>query len=210
MTRFLRRLFVPSSLTADPRTHVLLLDVDGVLVTPPEWFGVKLRREHPALTREFFETAFLSASTGQSNLKEHLPDFIAALGRSQTPDEFLHEWLESENHPDRGLLAEVDRLREAGWRVYLATNQEAHRTRHLLDVVGLGGVVDGHFASCVVGHRKPAPGYYAKVTRRLGVEPGQIVFWDDNRENVWAAQEAGWQARLYANVKGFRQGMGLG
>ena len=211
MPRFLRTLLSPRPppLTADPTTHFLLLDVDGVLVTAPEWFGIKLRRENPALTRQFFETAFHSASTGQSDLKDHLPGFIAALGRTQTPDEFLHEWLDSENHPNRALLAEVERLRAQGWRVYLATNQEAHRTRHLLEVVGLGAVVDGHFASYAVGHRKPAPGYYAEVTRRLGLEPGQIIFWDDNGENVRTAGEAGWQARLYMGVKGFRSVMGL-
>ncbi|WP_165795243.1 HAD family hydrolase [Deinococcus koreensis] len=200
----------PPPLTADSKTHVLLLDVDGVLVTPPEWFGVRLRRENADLTRQFFETAFHSASTGRSDLKDHLPAFIAALGRSQKPDDFLHEWLESENHPDRALLREVRTLRAQGWRTYLATNQEAHRTRHLLDVVGLGAVVDGHFASCAVGHRKPSPDYYAEVTRRLGLEPEQIVFWDDNAENVRGAREAGWQARLYTDVGGFRRVMGLG
>ncbi|MFD1732123.1 HAD family hydrolase [Deinococcus malanensis] len=152
----------------NPETHVLLLDVDGVLVTPPEWFGARLLREHPELTRQFFQTAFYAASTGKSDLRTHLPGFIAALGRTQTADEFLHEWLESENHPNTPLLDDVRQLRAAGWRSYLATNQEAHRTRHLLHEVGLNEVVDGEFASCTVGYRKPDPQYFAEVTRRLG------------------------------------------
>ncbi|MFC3831532.1 MULTISPECIES: HAD family hydrolase [Deinococcus] len=210
MTRLLRRVLAPPRLNADPRTHVLLLDVDGVLVTPPEWFGVRLRRESPTLTRQFFETAFHSASTGQSDLKEHLPDFIAALGRDQTPDEFLHEWLDSENHPNRALLTAVRELRAQGWHSYLATNQEAHRTKHLLEVVGLGDVVDGHFASCMVGHRKPSPEYYAEVTRRMGDDAAHLVFWDDNRDNVQAAREAGWQAFRYTSVRHFRRVMAVG
>ncbi|GGK38565.1 haloacid dehalogenase [Deinococcus malanensis] len=181
----------------NPETHVLLLDVDGVLVTPPEWFGARLLREHPELTRQFFQTAFYAASTGKSDLRTHLPGFIAALGRTQTADEFLHEWLESENHPNTPLLDDVRQLRAAGWRSYLATNQEAHRTRHLLHEVGLNEVVDGEFASCTVGYRKPDPQYFAEVTRRLGVAPEQIVFWDDNADNVASARAAGWQAHLY-------------
>lgn len=180
-----------------PDTHVLLLDVDGVLVTPPEWFGVRLLREHPELTREFFQTAFLSASTGKSDLRTHLPPFIAALGRTQTVDEFLREWLESENHPNTPLLDDIRQLRASGWRSYLATNQEVHRTRHLLHEVGLNQVVDGEFASCTVGYRKPDPEYYAEVTRRLALAPEQIVFWDDSADNVAAARSAGWQAHLY-------------
>ncbi|MFC4426923.1 HAD-IA family hydrolase [Deinococcus navajonensis] len=191
-----------------PDTHVLLLDVDGVLVQAPEWFGVKLLREAPELTREFFETSFRSASTGQSDLREDLPAFLAALGRTQTPDEFLTEWLVSEHHPDTALLAEVRRLRAAGWRVALATNQEAHRLRYLLEVMGLREVVGGTFASCEVGHRKPSPAYFAEVTRRLNLAPGQIVFWDDAPENVAAARDFGWQAHLYTGLGDFQRIMG--
>ncbi|MFC4638909.1 HAD family hydrolase [Deinococcus hohokamensis] len=191
-----------------PDTHVLLLDVDGVLVNAPEWFGVRLLREAPEVTREFFHTAFRSASTGQSDLREHLPAFLAGLGRSQTPDEFLTEWLVSEHHPEPALLAEVSRLRAAGWQTHLATNQEAHRLRYLLNDMGLGKVVGGTFASCEVGHRKPSPEYYAEVTRRLHLPPEQIVFWDDAPENVTAARDFGWQAHLYTGLDDFVRVMG--
>ncbi|MBZ9751233.1 HAD-IA family hydrolase [Deinococcus sp. HMF7604] len=194
----------------NPETHILLLDVDGVLVTPPEWFGARLLREHPQQTRDFFQTAFVSASTGQSDLKDHLPAFLKALGRDQTPGDFLAEWLASENHPNPDLLPLVRALRTRGWRTFLATNQEAWRTAHLLEVVGLGKVVDGHHASYAVGHRKPDPAYYAEVTRRLNVAPTQIVFWDDSQQNVQAAQAAGWQAHLYTSPADFQQVMGLG
>ena len=102
------------------------------------------------------------------------------------------------------------RSRYQGWRTYLATNQEAHRTEHLLEVVGLGDVVDGHFASCVVGHRKPSPEYYAEVARRVGGDAAHLVFWDDNRDNVEAAQKAGWTSFCHATVRHFRRVMTAG
>ncbi len=174
---------------------------------------MRLLRENPEATRAFFEGPFRAASCGQAELLDELPPFIAALGRSQTPKAFLGEWLESDNHPNRPLWEAVAELRCAGWKVYLATNQEAHRTRHLLCEVGLDGLVDGTFASCEVGHRKPDPAYYAEVGRRLSLSPGQlpeqIVFWDDNSRNVEAAREAGWTAHLYQDLALFRQLMGL-
>lgn len=193
----------------NPREDILLLDVDGVLVTPPEFFGARLLQEHPEAARAFFFGPFLEASTGRSDLLTYLPAFLRELGRSQTPQAFLREWLDSENHPNPGLWAAVEELRAAGWRVHLATNQEAHRTRHLLDEVGLGRLVEGHFASYAVGHRKPAPDYFAEVARRLGVPPARLVFWDDSHENVAAAQAAGWRAFRYEDVPTFRRVMGL-
>lgn len=199
----------PTLKRVNPDTHMLLLDVDGVLVTPPERFGVPLLREHPEVTRKFFQTAFMSASTGRSDLREHLPAILTTLGREQTPDAFLREWLDSEQDINGALLPSVRELRAQGWRSFLATNQETHRTAYLLHDMGLGNVVDGHHASYAVGHRKPDPAYYTEVTRRQGVPPQQIEFWDDSAENVQAAREAGWQAHLYAVVEDFRAVMGL-
>lgn len=186
----------------------MLLDVDGVLLTPPELFGSRLLREAPGAARAFFFGPFLEASCGRTDLLGHLPAFLEALGRLQTPQAFLREWLESENHPNLPLWTAVEELRAAGWRAHLATNQEAHRTRYLLDEVGLRRLVDGHFASCAVGWRKPDPAYFAEVARRLDVAPANIVFWDDSAENVGAARAAGWRAFLYRDVAGFRRTMG--
>lgn len=193
----------------NPRTHVLLLDVDGVLVTPPEYYGARLLREAPEATRAFFAGPFQLASTGRADLLDHVPAFLAQLGREQTPEAFVREWLDSENHPAHALWDAVRELRALGWRAWLATNQESHRTRHLLDVVGLRDLVDGEFASCTVGHRKPSPEYYAEVARRLDVTPDRIVFWDDTQANVEAARSAGWQAHAYRDVTQFRDAMGL-
>lgn len=190
-----------------PGTHVLLLDVDGVLLTPPEAFHRQFSAAHRPALRAFFGAPFTSASTGKSDIREHLPAFLAALGRTDTPDAYLRAWCDFENHPNEPLLTEVRALRAAGWRVYLATNQEAYRVGHMLDVSGLRAVVDGEFASCSVGQRKPDPGYYAEVTRRLDVPPEQIVFWDDSARNVQAARRAGWQAQVYRDVPGFRRQM---
>lgn len=191
----------------NPPERILLLDVDGVLINPPEWYGLRLRNEAPEYAATFFDGPFLAATRGETDLRDHLPEFLDALGRVDTPEAFLTEWHESENHPDVALFAAIRALRRDGWRVYLATNQERHRLRHLLEVTGLSEIVDGEFASCTIGHRKPAPDYYSCVTERLGVAPDRIVFFDDSEENVHAARAAGWDAHLYADLDGFHQAL---
>lgn len=206
-----RKEFIPSSTrpyalynpAVSPVGRVLLMDVDGVLVTPPDWYGVRLRRESPELAAAFFDGPFLSATRGEIDLLDHLPPFLTATGRSHSPEAFLAEWHEYENHPDLAVWEAVRRLRAEGWTVYLATNQERHRLRHLLKEVGLAELVDGEVASCSVGHRKPSPAYFEEAARRLRLAPERIVFWDDARENVEAARAAGWTAYLYEGVEGF-------
>lgn len=193
----------------NPATHVLLLDVDGVLITPEDFYGAKLFRQSPEVMSEFMKTAFHSASTGKSDLMEHLPFLMAALGLSGSPQDFYREWLNYENRPNQPMLDAVRQLRLKGWRAYLATNQEAHRTQHLLQESGLDAVTDGHYASYAVGHRKPSAGYYAAVTQRLGFAPQHIIFWDDAAENVQAARAAGWTAYLFTGAAEFRRVMGL-
>jgi putative hydrolase of the HAD superfamily len=191
----------------NPENHVLLLDVDGVLIKPPTFFHAQFMNAHRQTLTNFFNGPFMSASTGKSDIREHLPDLLDALGRTETIEEYLKAWCDHENHVDQELVDAVKSLRAQGWRVYLATNQEEYRVRHLLNESRLDAIVDGEYASYTVGYRKPDIQYYNEVTRRLGVNPKSIVFWDDLSENVEAAREAGWQGRLYQNVEGFRREM---
>ncbi len=187
--------------------RALLLDVDGVLVIPPEMFGSRLLRLHPQEGQDFFFGPFLKTSSGQADLLELLPPLLAAVGYAGTPEQFMAEWFAAENHPNILLLHEVRALRAAGWPVYLATNQERRRLEYLLNDMGLGQLVDGEFASCSVGVRKPDAAYFERVQRELGLLPHRIVFWDDAPGNVAAARAAGWTAHLYESTEGFRRGM---
>lgn len=185
---------------------MLLLDVDGVLIELPDFYCSRFPAQP---VREFFANGFQSASLGQSDLMEHLPAFMAAVGREGDPQDFYREWLEYENRPNQPMLDAMRELRSLGWRAYLATNQEPHRTRHLLQESGLQDITEGHYASYAVGHRKPSPEYYAAVTRQLKVPSQQIIFWDDAAGNVQVARKAGWAAYLFTDVLEFRRVMGL-
>lgn len=189
----------------NPKTQILLLDVDGVLVTPPAPFCSKFTQTHDEAVQEFFSTAFQKAITGQADLLDILPPFLAKLGYQQTPEEFIEEWFRAENHPNQALLTEVHQLKAQGWRIYLATNQEKHRTRYLLEEMQLNQLVNGEFASYSVGHRKPNAEYFSEVAHHLAVDPHQILFWDDHIGNVEAAKKAGWQAHQFIDLAGFKQ-----
>lgn len=50
------------------------------------------------------------------------------------------------------------------------------------------------FVSCELGWRKPEPQAYAAVAREMKMPPQRILFFDDLKDNVEAAQNVGMQA----------------
>lgn len=56
-----------------------------------------------------------------------------------------------------------------------------------------------------LGMRKPDPAIYIETARRLGVEPEQIVFFDDLEENVLAARKAGLESHIFEGVGQVRE-----
>jgi putative hydrolase of the HAD superfamily len=198
--------------------RALLLDVDGVLVAPPQPFSATLTApgslknlltlaSRRKAVQAFFHGPFLMASTGDADLKRILPPYLAELGYAGTPAQFMAEWFGHENCLNLPLLDEVQRLRGKGWRTYLATNQEQYRLKYLMGDMGLEQLVDGELSSCTLGVRKPDAGYFGRVQVKLKLPPEQIVFWDDAAGNVEAALEAGWAAHLYTDLAGFQRVM---
>jgi putative hydrolase of the HAD superfamily len=72
----------------------------------------------------------------------------------------------------------LESLRAAGMPTAFVSNC-AENTRPLLDSLGLSDLVDHLVLSCEVGAAKPEPAIYQLALDRLGVDPGQAVFVDD-------------------------------
>jgi histidinol-phosphate phosphatase family protein len=125
------------------------------------------------------------------------------------PD-FVRSWAEFEFLP--GALEALRRLRAAGSRVVVLTNQSAvgrgllgHDQLDLIHarmraaVEDAGGRIDAVLA-CVhaprdgCGCRKPAPGLFHRAARELRVDLGRSVMVGDARTDIEAARAAGCDA----------------
>lgn len=131
----------------------------------------------------------------------------------------------AEWQPIAGSLEAIARLSQAGWRVFIASNQ-AGIGRGLFDydalfaiharlrqrVAELGGRVDGiAFAPEHPDHatpmRKPNPGMLLDIARRLGVDLAGVPFVGDSHKDVLAAQKAGARPILVRTGNGARTEM---
>ena len=134
-----------------------------------------------------------------------------------TEHEVRAEWQRALGLDDR----QVDALLDDFWRWYVGTldrelfdwfaGQRPARLTAILSNSGPGArererfhgfedVTDDIVYSHEVGLAKPDPAAYELVTRRLGIEAGEVLFLDDVEANVVAARALGWHAVLHRDT----------
>jgi putative hydrolase of the HAD superfamily len=139
---------------------------------------------------------------GKSDLKIEVEKVKKDWNWGGSVDELLEYWFRDDaNKVDQRFEAVIGDLKKKGIVCGLGTNNEKHRTNDLIHNKGLGKwfAKHLHFSSANVGHKKPEPEYFAKVTRLLGFAPEEIAFWDDDVKNVESARLHGWQANHYTD-----------
>ena len=117
------------------------------------------------------------------------------------PQILLDEWFAAEDYPNTELLAAAQYYRQQGMKTYLATNQEFYRTKYLSDVT-FPNQFDGIFAAYELGHLKGEPEFWTDVLGKLvidvpGIQPEEVVYFDDSPSYVETAQIAGIAAHVY-------------
>jgi len=84
------------------------------------------------------------------------------------------------------------------------TNTNAIQWPKTRDGLGLGVMFDHHFVSYEIGYVKPSPEAYEYVVRKTGLQPGRILFFDDNEANVVGGRNAGFDGYQVDNVTQIR------
>ena len=172
--------------------HVLL-DADGVLQSLP---GGWLAAVEPFLgdgSAEFLEQSWadeLPALRGEGDFLVELDRAVQRRGLDLDVETFYAAvWNAIEVSPETVGL--VHRLRDAGYGVHLATNQERYRAAYMRGPLGYDDLFDVSCYSCDLGAVKPEAAYFARALRLVGAPAGDAVLVDDNLANVEGARAAG-------------------
>jgi glucose-1-phosphatase len=178
--------------------RVILFDVGGVLVelkglptfiewldnrhTPEEVWQIWLRSP----TVRAFETGRIDATTFARRL-------IAELQARVEPQQFLDAFAAWPTGLFPGTLAMLERIPRRYVRALLSNSNGLHWPR-VMDEMGLRYAVEHHFVSHLTGRIKPDDEAFLHVAATLACAPGEVLFLDDNRMNVEAAQRLGMHA----------------
>ena len=102
------------------------------------------------------------------------------------------------SHPARVMPQWARDLRAAGLRTALLSNMPVAVKDYVLGCSWLPDF-DARVFSCDVGTCKPEPGMYRECLAALGLQPSEVLFFDDREPNVRAAQALGLHAVLFTN-----------
>ncbi len=90
-----------------------------------------------------------------------------------------------------GIPETLERLREAGLRMAVATNEVRARASKALEEAGLLPLIDVIVGVDEVENPKPAPDLIVSACQRCGVSPSMAVYVGDQPEDLMAAEAAG-------------------
>lgn len=111
----------------------------------------------------------------------------------------------------------IDAVNDAGHTTACLSNTNDNHWQAMMDPAHTNGLplhkLDHRFASQLVRERKPNAAIYRHVEKVTGVPGSSILFFDDSRENIDAADSLGWQtchvtdpddpaAQMTAHLKG--------
>ena len=135
---------------------------------------------------------------GEADIADRIADWIAEAGVETTPEAVIDYWLSRDFHPDRQVLALVERLRAKGVAQAILTNCDRRRADWLDTLLPRLGGIDLLFASARLGAAKPEARAYLRAAEGLGLSPQSILFVDDTPANVNAAAGLGFRSFLYS------------
>jgi|ERR1051326_102394 putative hydrolase of the HAD superfamily len=185
----------------------LILDADGVVINKKHSFSKKMAEDLEVPMQEilpFFENEFVPCVLGKADLKEEVQKYFAKWKWQKSVEEFLKFWFQTEHSIDNQLINRVSNLKNQGIQLFLASNQERYRADYITHDMEFEKVFNKMFFSCQLGYAKPQREFWECVYNHMGDIPkNQILFWDDDAENVESAKEFGFHAELYKNFPEF-------
>ena len=188
-----------------PLPEVVLFDLGGVLV---ELGGPAMGELSAAVGPDFWPRWLAcrwvrAFERGRCSIEEFSRGVVDDWGLERTPEQFLaavRTWPTGLEPGALDLVAEVRRRARVGC---LSNTNEVHWSEQFVPW-GLAEAFDHAFASHLMGAVKPDPEVFDHVVSVVGVEPGRILFLDDNAINVDGALVAGLRAELVSGVAGAR------
>lgn len=183
---------------------VIIFDNDGVLMNPPQMFSEFFSEKYLIPLEEvtpFFIGPLQICMTGEKDLKEELVPWLKKWNFEGNVDDFLSMWFNSENFVDENIVTIINKYKELGLKVCLATNHEKYRVEWMKEVLDFNSLFDNVFSSSYFGIKKKNNIFFEKLLSDLNVEPKEILYFDDEQENIDSAKSVGINAILYEGVK---------
>lgn len=178
----------------------LLFDFYGVFL--PDSYGTWLA--HNSLKREgIFAQLINDRDRGIITEPELLSELSSLLNREVGQDE-IHIKNPEVNHA----LVKLIRTLKKQYTIGLLSNASPS-LRNKLEAYKITDIFDAIIISGEIGHAKPSDQAYEIAIARLGKPAGDILFIDDNPDNIAAALKNNMQGCLFVSIDSLHEALGL-
>jgi phosphoglycolate phosphatase len=174
--------------------RIVFLDLDGTLTDPKPGITRSIRHALHTLGREAPPEDALTWCIGPPLLQS----FVTLLGDEATAKRALALYRERfaktglyENRVYAGVPEMLKRLRDAGFRLFLATSKPHVFASRITAHFGLDRWLDGAFGSELDGTRTDKTALLAHALEETGAEPGQAVMLGDREHDIIGARNNG-------------------
>lgn len=185
----------------------ILIDADGIVIQGRQKYFSEILSEKQGVELEvvldFFKKDYKKCVLGQADLKQEVAKYLDKWKWQGTTDELLSFWFSKDGHPSPEILDVVEQLRSQSLKAYIASDHSQYRAHDILQNMNLKEYFDGSFFSCNLGTTKKDSAFYIQAAQELGLDPNEIMFWDDEMENVEATKNAGCMAYFYEGLTEF-------
>ena len=197
-----------SDVKADEMIAAVVFDMDGVLIDARDWhydalnralglFGCSISRYDHLVTFDGLPTRQkLKMLSLERGLPVELHEFINELKQVYT-SEIVHQRCRPVFQHEYAL----SRLKQAGYRLGVASNSVRMTVDLMMERSGLGQYLDVCLSNQDVDRPKPDPQIYLESCRRLGLPPEKCLVVEDNRNGIAAANAAGCPVLEVAGVQ---------
>ncbi|MCD6048425.1 MAG: superfamily hydrolase [Gammaproteobacteria bacterium] len=190
----------------------IVFDVGNVLVRwDPVWIientFASYENKEKRLQQIFNSGIWADLNLGKFSETETIEIYHQKFGIEQTKLQRLMETVKHSLTPLPGSFEFFNELHEAGYHLYLLTDNVHEIVSHLKARYDFWHKVKGAVVSAEIGHLKPSAEIYQHLLRTHDLIPHETVFFDDLAKNIEGAKKHGIHGIQFTDAEQARQAL---
>jgi HAD superfamily hydrolase (TIGR01509 family) len=188
----------------------IVYDLDGMIFHEPHYFTQELEKRYGIpITESLFskDPNYIACNEGKMSLDEFLKPYYERWTQHEkfnlSFEEAKQGWF-SFAKVDPEMIELAKKLKNQGIMNIIATNNTRERITYLREKHDLDDTFET-VGSFDLGVMKPAKEFFSKLMDQLGLQPDEVLYYDDSKETITILKNLGFNALVYRDIEQFKK-----